>query len=175
MDDIILTVPDASYSDEISSYRREFLECGSSMDGTGFLRSMENPKEWLAQVKSLSLRETVPENLVQSTQFIAVRPSDGRIVGMIQLRHYFNEYLEKFGGHIGYSVRPAERRRGYASRMLADILPYCREIGLERVLITCLETNEASRRTILKNGGMFERTVFEPSENVNTERYWITL
>ena len=175
MDDIILTVPDASYSDEISSYRREFLECGSSMDGTGSLRSMENPKEWLAQVKNLSLRETVPENLVQSTQFIAVRPSDRRIVGMIKLRHYFNEYLEKFGGHIGYSVRPAERRRGYASRMLADILPYCREVGLERVLITCLETNEASRRTILKNGGVFERTVFEPSENVNMERYWITL
>lgn len=175
MDEIILTLPDASYSDEISSYRREFLECGSSMDGTGSLRSMSDPSEWLAQVKSLSSRETVPESWVQSTQFMAVRPSDGRVVGMIQLRHYFNDFLERFGGHIGYSVRPSERRRGYASRMLADILPYCRQVGLERVLITCDETNEASRRTILKNGGVFERTVFDPSENDNLERYWITL
>ena len=94
---------------------------------------------------------------------------------MIQVRHYFNEYLEKFGGHIGYSVRPSERRKGYAKKMLKDCLKYCEEINLDKVLITCMDSNVGSRKTILRNGGVYENTVFEPSREVNLERYWITL
>lgn len=59
--------------------------------------------------------------------------------------------------------------------MLHDFLPYCREIGLSKVLITCLTENEGSRRTILKNGGVYESTVYDPEKNVHLERYWITL
>ena len=110
-----------------------------------------------------------------ATQFFYVRPSDRKIVGMIQVRYYFNEYLEKYAGHIGYSVRPSERRKGYAKQMLRDCLPFCREIGLESVLITCDEDNEGSRRTILANGGVYESTVFEPEEGLTLQRYWIHL
>ena len=87
----------------------------------------------------------------------------------------FNEYLEKYAGHIGYSVHPDERRKGYASEMLANTLPYCKGLGIKRVLVTCDADNEASRRTIVKNGGVYEKTVHEPEENVDIERYWITL
>jgi len=59
--------------------------------------------------------------------------------------------------------------------MLKDALKYCKEINLEKVLITCLDTNVGSRKTILRNGGVYENTVFEPNEQVNLERYWITL
>ena len=170
-----LVRPDPSYSCQIVSYRREFSECGSSMDGTGSLRQMPDPGEWLLQVAALSKRESVPENLVQSTQFIYVRNSDRRIVGMIQVRHYFNDYLEKFGGHIGYSVRPTERLRGYATQMLRDCLPYCRDLGLDKVLITCDRENSGSRKVILANGGVYENTVFEPAEGIMLERYWISL
>lgn len=86
-----------------------------------------------------------------------------------------NDFLLHYGGHIGYSVRPDERRRGYASWMLAQGLDYCRSMGLRKVLITCLDTNEASRRTILHAGGVYESTEHEPNENENLERYWITL
>lgn len=145
------------------------------MDGCGHLKRMDNPNDWLKQIDDLSKIETVPENLVTSSQFIYVRESDKRIVGMIQVHHYFNDFLEKYAGNIGYSVRPSERRKGYAKQMLHDCLPYCREIGLSRVLISCVDSNEASRKTILSNGGKYESTVFEPKSSVYLERYWIDL
>ena len=94
---------------------------------------------------------------------------------MLQLRRELNEYLRLYGGHIGYSVRPSERRRGYAKAMLAMALPYARALGLRRVMISCFAHNEASRRTILANGGVFDGAVMEPEHGELLERYWITL
>lgn len=92
---------------------------------------------------------------------------------MIDLRHRLNEYLAEFGGHIGYSVRPAERRKGYASRMLAMVLSEAEKLGFDRVLVTCDKGNEASRRTIERNGGRFEREARDGDEIVL--RYWINI
>ena len=172
---LILMIPSSEYADEIRAYRQEFLDEGGSMDGSGPLRRIADPYEWLQTVETYRRPETVPEGLVQATQFIFVRESDKRIVGMLQVRHYFNDYLEKYAGHIGYSVRPSERRKGYAKRMLREGLGFCRSIGLQRVLITCIDDNEASRRTILANGGVYESTVFEPEKNRKLQRYWIDL
>ena len=169
-----LVIPAIVLADEIRAYRRAFLESGDSMDGTGSLRRRENPADWIADNIQCSRRETAPKNFVPATQFVYLR-SDGRIVGMIQVRHALNAYLAKYAGHIGYSVHPDERRKGYASKMLRDVLPYCREIGLDRVLVTCNAANEGSRRTIIKNGGVYDGTVHEPNEDVDIERYWIML
>ena len=174
-DECAVIKPDASLSAEIESYRAEFLAAGDSMDGTGPLRRMENAAEWLAFNKDMEDEAKKPANWVVGEQFAYVRKSDGRIVGMIQFRHEFNDFLREFGGHIGYSVRPSERRKGYARRMLADCLNVCRAFGLERVLITCIRDNEASRRTILANGGVYERTTYFEKEDVYLERYWIRL
>lgn len=175
MENCILMRPDKAMAAEIAAYRREFRESGDSMDGTGALSRIEDPCEWVDFCMKLSSEETVPENWVPSMQFMYVRPSDHKIVGMIDIRRRFNDYLRDYGGNIGYSVRPSERKKGYASRMLAGILPICRELGLKKVLITCDADNEASRKTILKNGGVYESTVLEPEENISLERYWITL
>lgn len=104
-----------------------------------------------------------------------VRKSDHKLLGLLQVRHFFNDYLEKYGGHIGYSIRPSERRKGYAKEMLRMALPLCRQLGLERVLITCIDGNTGSEKTILANGGVYEFTVHEPNENVELKRFWITL
>ena len=76
-------------------------------------------------------------------------------------------YLDTYGGHIGYSVAPGERRKGYASQMLKEALIKCRELGIDKVLITCTDNNEGSRKTILANGGIYESTVYEPEEKVS--------
>lgn len=173
MDNFTFCPPDERHLEEIAAYRQEFLAVGSSLDGTGSLRQMEDPRDWLQQAEDLRQEECVPTGWVPSSQFIYEK--DGRILGMLQIRHRFNDYLAQYGGHIGYSVRPSERRKGYASQMLRLSLPYCRALGLEKVLITCDDDNEASRRTILKNGGLYESTVFEPDEGVHLQRYWIGL
>ena len=163
----------AEYADQIKEYRQEFLDAGDSMDGCGSLRYLADPYEFIQKCKDYERPETLPADKVIATQFLYVRELDNRLIGMLQVRHYFNDYLSKFGGHIGYSIRPSERRKGYAKAMLKSALPFCREINLENVLITCIEDNIGSEKTIIANGGIYESTIYEPDEKVNLKRYWI--
>lgn len=175
MNDLFLVKPSSEYANQIIEYRQEFLNAGDSMDGTGPLRRFENPEEYIKTCAEYEDPQTVPTHLVPATQFLFIRKSDNKLVGMIQVRHCFNDYLEKYAGHIGYSVRPSERRKGYAKEMLRITLPFCREIGLNKVLITCTDGNIGSEKTILANGGVYESTIHEPNENKNLKRFWINL
>lgn len=158
-----LIEPSMEYDRQIQAFRQEFLESGDSMDGSGSLRKYASTQEWLDQLEP------------DTTQYIAVREEDGKVVGVIQIRHRFNEFLEKYAGHIGYCVCPSEWRKGYAAQMLSGALETCRRLGILDVLVCCLEENEASRRTILRNGGEYESKVFEPRSQRWIERYWIHL
>jgi len=98
------------------------------------------------------------------------------IIGVLQIRHSLTQFLEAEGGHIGYSVRPSERGKGYATRMLAMALDEARRLGLKRVLITCDQRNVASARVIQKNGGRLENEVVSRVPGrIYTQRYWIEL
>ena len=145
------------------------------MDGTGPMRRIESGRDWLAHVRSYESPDTLPAGKVLATQFLLVRESDGKLLGMLQLRHYLNDYLARIAGHIGYSVRPSERRKGYAKRMLAMALDEAKKLGLDRVMISCAVDNEGSRRTILANGGVFHSTVWDEEDQETLERYWIEL
>ena len=170
-----LIEPTIEYDAQIQAYRQEFLDLGGSMDGCGSLRRFDRTEDWLDQVEALKKPETTPPELVPMSQYIYVREEDKKVVGVIQIRHYFNEFLEKYAGHIGYSVCPSERRKGYATEMLSLVLPKCKALGIERVLISCVQDNEGSRRVITNNGGMYESTVYLAERDVYLERYWIDL
>lgn len=174
-EEFMLVRPSMEYAEELIQYRQEFLEAGSSMDGCGPLKRLEGMEAYIQYCKDGEDPEKVPSHLVPATQFLFVRKRDHRLVGMIQVRHYFNEYLEKYAGHIGYSVRPCERRKGYATKMLRSTLPFCKEIGMDKVLIACIEGNVASEKTILANGGVYESTVHEPDRDWMLKRFWIAL
>lgn len=173
--DFLLIEPSELYAEQISEYRQEFLDANSSMDGCGPLRRFEDPIEYIAECKKCTSIETLPEDWVVATQFLYIRKADNRLVGMIQVRHYFNKWLSKYGGHIGYSVRPDERRKGYATSMLKAVLPYCKEIGLDKILISCIDGNIGSEKAILNNGGVYESTVYEFSRKRKLKRFWIDL
>lgn len=118
---------------------------------------------WLAGQKEPDAPR--PEGIVPCTELWMV--ADGEYVGAISLRHELTELLLTWGGHIGYSVRPSARRRGYAGRALAMMLPVAAGLGIDPVLITCDTDNEASRRTIERNGGVYEDT------REGKRRYWV--
>ncbi len=175
MQEFLLIRPTNEYANQIAEYRQEFIDAGDSMDGTGALRKTVDPEEYIKISIEREDPKNVPENLVPATQFLFIQKRDNKLLGMLQVRHHFNDYLEKYAGHIGYSIRPSERRRGYAKRMLSMALPFCKELGLSRILITCVDGNLGSERTILANGGVYESTVYEPNENINLKRFWIEL
>lgn len=175
MEEFMLIRPTSAYANQMAEYKQEFLDANSSMDGCGPLRRFENLEEYIQLCKDYENPQTVPSHLVPSTQFLFIRKKDDKLVGMIQVRHYFNDYLEQYAGNIGYSIRPTERRKGYAKKMLGMTLPFCREIGMEKILIACIDGNIGSEKTILANGGIYESTVHEPDRDWELKRFWITL
>jgi predicted acetyltransferase len=90
-------------------------------------------------------------------------------LGTLVLRHELTDELTQVGGHIGYHVVAPWRRQGHATRMLAAGLVEARRLGLSRVLLTCAEDNEPSRRVILANGGVADGQV------KGEDRFWITI
>ncbi len=108
----------------------------------------------------------LPDGMVHSDYFWVTDDEPGQVIGFLAIRHALNDFLLEEGGHIGYSIRPARRREGHASRALALALDRACELGIERTLVTCDDDNEPSRRTIERNGGTYEDT------RKRKMRYW---
>ena len=175
MERFFFEVPGIARKSEAIDFIGEFRKFGSDINGTGGLhRYLDNYEGWLEKLKEDYSRKPSAEKVPARTFFL-IRADDNRLIGMSNIRLALNEKLRHYGGHIGYSVAPSERRKGYAALMLKRVLPKCRELGIDKVLITCISGNEGSKRTILKNGGVYESSVYEPEEGVCLERYWIDL
>ncbi len=168
-----LILPTTKYKEEIMNYKKDFEDNCDSMDGTGGLSNTKSFEEWHKTIIDNLKEETVKKGLVPSTTYMAISMEDGRLIGMVDIRHRLNEYLLKHGGHIGYSVLRSERGKGYATEMLELALEECKRLGIINILITCDKDNLASAKTILKNKGKLENEVQEG--NRITQRYWIDL
>ncbi len=173
MNRLKLVLPTPEYKENLMEYKREFIENGDSMDGTAGLRNAETFEEWYSAFCDNLKEETVRAGLVPSNTYMAISTDDGRLIGMIDIRHRLNDYLLDFGGHIGYSVRKSERQQGYATEMLALALAECVKLNIYKILITCDKDNIASAKTIINNGAKLENEI--PEGNGITQRYWITL
>ena len=145
------------------------------MDGTSCLRDYEDMNAWFDFIRRSSKKETCRPDWVPDTQYVCIRRTDNRLVGMLDIRDELNEDCLRYYGHIGYSVRKSERRKGYAAAMLRLALDICREKGMPRVLVTCNKENTASVKTILKCGGALENELFDPNDETMTQRYWIKI
>lgn len=172
MKNLILIRPSDEYAGEVMDFRAEMLQSGGPFDGCAGLEDVNSYAEW-ADFEP-RLRARYGDGYVPSEVYLAVRLSDRRLAGILDFRLRLSPYLLQYGGNIGYSVRPSERRKGYGTEMLRLALPICRARGEKKILIVCDRENEASRRIICKNGGVLENTVADLGGGF-IQRYWITL
>jgi predicted acetyltransferase len=135
------------------------------------LRPDDNWPGYLARLDRQRRGLDLPAGFVPATYLIAA--ADGEVVGRVSIRHELNEFLADVGGHIGYGVRPAFRRRGYATQMLRQALEIARSIGIDRALVTCDGDNVASAATIERCGGVIDETAARPNIPAQSRRYWI--
>lgn len=169
---ITLKRPIKEYEEEAISFKQEFFDNGeTTINGSELLDHTDSYDEWLKSVTDNTSSDTVNPSWVVTDTFFAF-DENNRIVGIIDLRHELNDFLKDFG-NCGYSVRPSERRKGYATEMLKLVLEHARQIGMDKVQLSVERSNEASVKTITKNGGKYERC-FE-FENEKADVYMINI
>ena len=166
-----LVFPTIEHKQAALDFRQEFFNHGEdSIDGGAQLCKAPSYKFWLEVVEAAPT--LVHETWVPSSTYFAV--VNDKIVGTVNIRHELNDYLINVGGHIGYSVRPTERRKGYATEILRLALEKCRELGIKKALVTCNSDNRGSEKVILKNGGVKESEFLEDSGTIIL-RHWIDI
>ena len=155
---IKLVRPTIELKEKALDYRQEHFDNNEMIiNGSELFDKIDSYEEWLEKVSNNSKIDTVDSNWVLTDTFFAIRENDNKIIGIIDLRHTLNEFL-KDSGNSGYSVRPSERKKGYATEMLRLLLKYAKEIGLKDLHLSVERDNIPSIKTIVKNGGKIERS-----------------
>jgi predicted acetyltransferase len=172
------TSPHPRYQQSFLACVQEILDAGEDERWTGLTvigdethtaRELADPVAFAAftqRLRDLALPETTrPEGFVSMTALWWVEGDE--YLGRLSVRHELNDFLRELGGHIGYVVRPSARRRGHAGAMLAAARPIARDLGIDPALVTCDDTNAASRRVIESTGGVFE------DQREDKLRFWV--
>lgn len=160
--------------DLVSSYFEfveEMRQAGEKVWEECNLKPGESPPQFVERL--LRAETDPPAGLVPEIHYWAF--SGDCVVGRIALRHILNDNLKVFGGHIGYEVRPSQRRKGFAREMLRLLLESPRALKIGRLLLTCAPDNIASNKTIVANGGVLEKTAYVEKWQRDTNYYWINL
>ena len=153
--------------DELLKMAQEYKSVGEDR----YQDAIDDFEAYLESLKMFAADENLPAHCVPSNAFFLV--SNGKIIGSGNLRHRLNDGLKVYGGHIGYNVRPSERQKGYGSLILQLTLEKVRNLGLEKVFLTCDTDNIASAKIIEKNGGKLENQMIYENTGKLISQYWI--
>jgi len=177
MKDLELIKITKDYEKEIMDMLKEVTKIDATMPwqyaGMASLESFASFDDWLEKIEKESKGEDLLQNRVPATTYTLIRHSDNKLLGIYNIRHSLNEFLLNFAGHIGYSIIPSERKKGYGTEGLKLALQEAKKIGINKVLITSNVNNIASSKVIENCNGVLENIVTK--NNQKLKRYWINI
>ncbi|MEH7236665.1 GNAT family N-acetyltransferase [Bacillus sp. JJ1562] len=168
-----LIQPSLAYETEYLSYYQEWKESGEDMVPWVISKDPSNFSEMLQSLYDAEKGENLPDKWVPDSTLWLV-DENKKVIGAVNIRHRLTETLFNSGGHIGYGIRPSERRKGFATKLLSLSLEKARKLGIQKALVVCDHDNMGSFKTIVNNGGVPDSDFIEEDGNV-IKRFWIEL
>lgn len=179
MEKFYFEIPSMERKSEIIEFLDEFVKYGSDINGSGSLDKIYDGytfEEALERCLKMEVEEYAKSvGRCQGKTFLLIRENDNKIVGTINVRWNLDEAMLRFGGHIGYGIRPTERRKGYNKINLYLGMLEAKKVGLEKVMLDCDVNNLGSDKTLKALGGKLERTEVDPSDGILTNVYWFNV
>ncbi|MDG0948105.1 GNAT family N-acetyltransferase [Bacillus paranthracis] len=170
---VSLLTPTTDLQEEYLDFYNEWKDSGETMIPWVITKDPSNFPAMVQELLDAHNGINLPDSWVPDSTYWLVTDHN-RIVGAVNIRHSLTEHLFNAGGHIGYGIRPSERRKGYATKLLALSLEKAKQLNITKALIVCDEVNIASEKTILHNGGLRDKDFIEEDGNV-VRRFWIEL
>ncbi len=175
MEELILISPTLEYKEDALKFLEEIKQNDADSEwayaGMSELDKAISYEQWIKDKENESKGINLPDGYVPGSTFFTIRKNDNKIIGMVNIRHELNDFLLKYFGHIGQSIRPSERGKGYGKLQLIKACEKAQELGINNILVTCNELNMASSKTIESCMGEYENSVNK--DGVIYKRYWI--
>ncbi|MCT8138348.1 GNAT family N-acetyltransferase [Anaerobacillus sp. CMMVII] len=169
---LYLTKPAMEFKQEYLSFYQEWKDSREEMIPWVIQKDPSNFQDMLQFLVNNEKGINIPKGWVSDSTYWLM--NQRKVVGVVNIRHQLTEHLLNSGGHIGYGIRPSERRKGYATELLRLTLVKVKELGIEKVLVVCNESNLGSLKTIVNNGGVPDIDFIEENGNI-VKRFWIDL
>ena len=170
-EELYLIKPSVDLKEEYLSFYQEWLDSGEEMIPWVIEKDPSNFEEMVQFLLNNEKGINVPEGWVPDSTYWFIN-HDRRIIGVVNIRHQLTERLRNSGGHIGYGIRPSDRRKGYATKLLSLSLEKTKALGIHKVLVVCDKTNLGSLKVIMNNGGIPDSDFIEDNGNI-IKRFWI--
>ncbi|KGM44670.1 GNAT family N-acetyltransferase [Neobacillus niacini] len=172
-DHLSLIKPTIELKDEYLSFYKEWVDSKEDMVPWVIQKDPSDFEEMVQFLKDNEQGHNLREGWVPDSTFWLIN-QDKRIVGAVNIRHQLTPFLLNRGGHIGYGIRPSERRKGFATKLLSLSIEKAKELGIRKALVVCDEDNTGSFKTIINNGGIPDSDFIEEDGNI-VKRFWIEL